>query len=1203
MHFLPFTKSSYLKPTLKLSALSVMVAALSGCGEDAKDCGGFWDKTFGRDDCQASQSQVQASGQVFGPIAAATLTVSSPTDANSLNLFVEENKTDSNGKFILANKLKAPIYTDGYYLLSAHQGSYLDVNGDGVIDGSPSTNKGVVSGLVKGSQLEKNNVKLSILTDIAWRYSKYHINDFSSQDIETRLTDIANVFFTQDISGDNVIDDKDLLAFDPTNTTHLQRLSFNYSFLFNKDKGDLINAYLQGDDAKIDEVIDSLFGLYLSRYQGKDARSNQVKIEVLPFGKGNYASDDGKITYKSDGSIKALSSFYDKKNGFVTVTASPDADTQILDWSGCYSVSEDKTKCQVSTLADTQVVVSFGYKEAKIVDNYIDLSRARSAFDGDSKIHVTVNHGDDELVTKMQSLQQGYFVTGIAEYGYLRKVTAITKLSDYKYTLETEQAALDDIILEGTGVYSKKFTAADLGDNVAFVDDNNSQKARSVSVKKEITPATPADNSVVAISPYDGIMLIKPSNPNSNKIKLQIGKSVPSKAKASVDSNLSIGGKAELDWITIVEKIDNKDVDLKIRGAAELELGLEVGFDYSLIGGLQSFKSIPYIQLKGDVEFGAVGQYKLEDICKKSGKSKCAWQLAEIPLAPVTFFIGPVPVYVHNSVKIFFTLDGKLEASVSAFAELDTAFKAGLLWHKNKGVTGVVEANFDPDVGVSVGGKAEVKVAIGPAMKVFFYNVTGPEIPTELYAKAEAELVGNNGTNGLEEGFWKESKYKKGCKGGIDYAVAVGASSKLLWGTILDDKGRDIKIVRSLQDLLAKTEIEVMRKAEFTVYSDNILGECEVIKAPPKLKVVGDHIEESVTLGEAGSLIKSYVISNIGGTAMDWKLDYIPDGVLTIKDNKGVEKTSGKLEAGDSETISVVIDKSKLNLGAYVNKLRFQNGVDEKGLLAQLVNAVKNFLTEKSVHLNVIPAKANINSPEQFTAELFKPTIALLKWSYPTNTQYGYLVKGYRVFISENGEDWEMYQTITDKNRHFLHVPNLLTKKTYYFAIDAYMDDISSDVVKKELFVPAIVPTGDCRAHFSGILMGDTFDDKVSYTSEVYVEDAYSEYVGPGLYPDNTQAFPKAIATTFDGIAIDKGTKVTIYSQKDFKGEILYEKVGPAIINNSIWRGYDVFRDPVERNWKEPLQTTYPQSVREWSVGNMHPWSNGSLMVECGYSK
>lgn len=42
----------------KLTALSVMVAALSGCGEDAKDCGGFWDKTFGREECSATPTPV-----------------------------------------------------------------------------------------------------------------------------------------------------------------------------------------------------------------------------------------------------------------------------------------------------------------------------------------------------------------------------------------------------------------------------------------------------------------------------------------------------------------------------------------------------------------------------------------------------------------------------------------------------------------------------------------------------------------------------------------------------------------------------------------------------------------------------------------------------------------------------------------------------------------------------------------------------------------------------------------------------------------------------------------------------------------------------------------------------------------------------------------------------------------------------------------
>lgn len=44
---------------LKLSAMSLVVAALSGCGEDFKDCNGFWDKTFGREECAAFPMSVK----------------------------------------------------------------------------------------------------------------------------------------------------------------------------------------------------------------------------------------------------------------------------------------------------------------------------------------------------------------------------------------------------------------------------------------------------------------------------------------------------------------------------------------------------------------------------------------------------------------------------------------------------------------------------------------------------------------------------------------------------------------------------------------------------------------------------------------------------------------------------------------------------------------------------------------------------------------------------------------------------------------------------------------------------------------------------------------------------------------------------------------------------------------------------------------
>lgn len=138
-----------------------------------------------------------------------------------------------------------------------------------------------------------------------------------------------------------------------------------------------------------------------------------------------------------------------------------------------------------------------------------------------------------------------------------------------------------------------------------------------------------------------------------------------------------------------------------------------------------------------------------------------------------------------------------------------------------------------------------------------------------------------------------------------------------------------------------------------------------------------------------------------------------------------------------------------------------------------------------------------------------------------------------------------------------------------------------------------------CKVFFTGLVIADHQSN--NGISEVYVLDSFSEYVGAGEYPDNTVAFPNAVASTFDGIAIDKGTKITIYSGKNFTGKILYEKVGPAILNNILWKNDSRYGPKVDTTWKEPLETEYPRSVRSWSNSNMHNWYYGSTKIECGY--
>src|SRR5689334_21640181 len=78
-------------------------------------------------------------------------------------------------------------------------------------------------------------------------------------------------------------------------------------------------------------------------------------------------------------------------------------------------------------------------------------------------------------------------------------------------------------------------------------------------------------------------------------------------------------------------------------------------------------------------------------------------------------------------------------------------------------------------------------------------------------------------------------------------------------------------------------------------------------------------------------------------------------------------------------------------------------------------------------------------------------------------------------------------------------------------------------------------PRVGCRVHFSGAMMATKIGQS-SAISLPYQVDQFSELVGDGSYPNNAVAFPKAVSTTFDAIAIDSGTHLVIYAGQNFTG-------------------------------------------------------------------
>ena len=140
-------------------------------------------------------------------------------------------------------------------------------------------------------------------------------------------------------------------------------------------------------------------------------------------------------------------------------------------------------------------------------------------------------------------------------------------------------------------------------------------------------------------------------------------------------------------------------------------------------------------------------------------------------------------------------------------------------------------------------------------------------------------------------------------------------------------------------------------------------------------------------------------------------------------------------------------------------------------------------------------------------------------------------------------------------------------------------------------------PKRNCGVHFSGTLLSDV--EVKGHISKIYQPDIYGEYVGDGKYISNQAAFPKAVQYTFDAIAIDKGTRLILYSEPNFKGKVLLDVKGPCLINNVKWKNEGRIKDVCTKTFSPELEANYPKSSRRWSDSNMNAWDFGSCIITC----
>ncbi|RWX45676.1 hypothetical protein H206_01437 [Candidatus Electrothrix aarhusensis] len=321
---------------------------------------------------------------MVGPLSGASVQVFQVDDLRTAQEGpIDAAENDSNllsaGTFDLS---LAGIADSAWIVVEATGGEDIDGDGNGAADTAPTANQGTLHALARASDWRGKHIRITPLTEIGWRYVENMIPTVSAEELNIRIADLARYLIKTDISGNGTVDWDDILAFDPANAAHRDKLAFNYNWLTTaNDEGQTILASLQaGATEAVLAQLDATFSWLMTRFPVSDSRYHSVKIELAVFGSGSAAS--GAPHNLSVNSTLAEPVYEDhiflpeNASEQITFTAVPTAETQILSWTGCETVSADLSQCTVPLNKSQSVVVNFGWIETQLKAPVHDLSRA-----------------------------------------------------------------------------------------------------------------------------------------------------------------------------------------------------------------------------------------------------------------------------------------------------------------------------------------------------------------------------------------------------------------------------------------------------------------------------------------------------------------------------------------------------------------------------------------------------------------------------------------------------------------------------------------------------------------------------------------------------------------------------------------------------------------------------------------------------------
>lgn len=997
---------------------------------------------------------------LLGPLSGADVTICEL--AYSDNHSCVSVKTDNFGTFKFSNTYNWD--NNQIVLVTVTGGKDIDSNDDGLLDATPTSNKGTIHGFAKVSDLVQGKTNITILSEIVYNYVSHLCSDIACN---TSYSDLEKIL--------GVISDK--LA--ETSTTDSIAIPNNSYFgivtkynplkhhetplkIGKSSLETLSRLCLNGDNISLRSTIDSSYsslGLAMSNPLLSTLK-NDFKLSIVQPSHAELVATKDGITMNEISTIW-LNKSTSPNSKYQFKVQKINQNYQLVKWMGCSNVSSDGLTCTIDNINDDIIVSPIILPKLKLSDNVsiIDITGLQIEFNNlDSNIYLTDIEPSSPLLenititTDNQSvtnLKPGDIVTHKIDPVFFRKVSSVSVTNSDITNTKMKKVRLTTVFEPITKIIPRGYLSTIVTPETAKIVNPIQLISSQVVFGKSIIPYDPSKQVI--------IIDLKKGTIRASDVNFSWQTTYNDNFNEELDKNTEITG------------------DLIVRPHVDLNIGWDVdvgwsGFDFDLDGVFFTIGSD--IRVNGSFNSSLKKKYSYHKILYDGLQYHQVYLVYGIPIKvtlkiPITagikgagagpdfdkaMIVGNVSIgyTITSSPTFYFTYNGK-----SVDSRLNTGFNFSQSGQMNLGANAFAYIGAEPGLYV---------YGIGVKMD----NYIGPYLKLDLKASQSTE---GTGTLSLNDIISQDSEINANLS--INGKVGIGYYGRIFSATEWDN---DIakKVVDKINDAIRGKYTEFWK--EWPIYTvnkeyDTTQNSLGINHIPGELEVLGERfISIDSVCGDTFSKKYTYILKNIGDDDVSWQVynDYTGSDV-----NFTFSKSEGTIPPRSEETLTITVSSDGIpcsGLRTYYQRVNANLDFKQK-IPASLQNSINKQTLSKTALLGIAPltvytdwsmvdaitkftikAKAYATRPISWIPNMDATAFSnsynnipinnlKISWNKPSDMN---MVDGYSIFYSENSctDQSSIFANTTDSetNNYIEYLQRLQQGKTYCFKIYAYKD-------------------------------------------------------------------------------------------------------------------------------------------------------------------